>query len=73
MTVQHLSLLAFLRTNDRLQCKLIASLLDIVVERWNVSLLPERIGPRKHRFNLAQVTLLKMPVDEKNGGKVLFS
>ena len=52
--------------HDRLQGQLIASLLDIGIESWDVSFLPERIGARKNSFHLSHVTLLKTPVEQTN-------
>lgn len=47
--------------NDRLHSQLVAALLDAAVECWDVLLLSERVGLRKHHLDLTYVDLLKPP------------
>lgn len=49
------------RENDGLHSELVAALLNAAVEGWDVLLLSECVGFRKHGLNLTHVALLKAP------------
>lgn len=49
------------RENEWLHSQLVAALLNAAVEGWDVLLLSECVGFRKHCLNLTHVALLKAP------------